>query len=446
MHIKKRVYSAVLVLLCTAFAVLYGTGPVKAPRKPESSSASGFLAGRAKDTIYLWYTDEDMTSFLNSAAVSFGEEHSIRVIPVLTAEGEYLEAINQASLHTAQMPDLYLIDNDSLEKAYLAGLASETGDAGTVCNAENFPGAALNAVSYQGKTIAYPLYFETSVLLYNETYLEQWSAQQADKTDEGLGEEVVEKLKQGVFDTLDDLLTVADTFDVPEGVEGIMEWDVSDIFYNYWFVGHYLVAGGAAGDDRDQIDIDNEETVLCLKTYQLMNQFFSMETDTINYESVIQDFIDGKIMFTVATTDVIARMEKAQEDGSFVYDYGVAMMPDVSEELKSASLSVTNCVVVNGYSDHKQLANAFAAYLTNDCAEDIYEKTGKLAAKSDTDQDNGAAQIFKLEYADSVSLPKMMETGNFWMQMEVLFTKVWNGENVEKLVTALAEQISTQIQ
>jgi maltose-binding protein MalE len=106
---------------------------------------------------------------------------------------------------------------------------------------------------------------------------------------------------------------------------------------------------------------------------------------------------------------------------------------------------VTGAVVVNGYSEHKELANRFAAYLVNDCAEELYARTGKLAARYNTDEDNGAAQIFKLEYADSVSLPKMIETGNFWLQLEVLFSKVWNGADVETQLQELADQIATQV-
>jgi maltose-binding protein MalE len=405
-------------------------------QKDASDTGGAFFNGTgSKETIYFWYTDESMTSFFNSAAVSFGEREGVRVIPVLTSEGEYLEAINQDSLSSEEhTPDVYLIDNDSLEKAYLAGLASETGDEGTVCNTENFPQAALRAVNYHGKNIAYPLYFKTVALVYNETYLEEWAAQQEDGI-EG----------EGIPQTVDDILNIADTFDVPEGVEGIMKWDVSDIFYNYWFVGRYMIVGGEAGDDGQNIDINNSETVQCLEVYQALNQFFSIESDTITYDSVIQDFIDGKVMFTVASPGIISRLEEAKEDGSFAYEYGIATMPDVSEELESSSLSVTGAIVVNGYSEHKELANRFAAYLVDDCAEELYARTGKLAARYNTDEDNGAAQIFKLEYADSVSLPKMIETGNFWLQLEVLFSKVWNGADVETQLQELADQIATQV-
>lgn len=456
MHLKKRIMSAAAVILGVA-AIAYGsTFAMNTGENAENSQWSG--VGGKKETIYFWYTDDAMTSYLNSAAVEFGQDRGVRVIPVQTSEGEYLEAISQESLHGNQVPDLYLLTNDSLEKAYLAGLASPTSDNGAVCNEENFPQTALLAVRYHDRNIAYPMYFDTSALIYNTSYMEQWQTQQeskqeaADKGEEVVdGGEVVESeetenvLSSASLATVDDILTVADTFDVPEGVEGIMRWDVSDIFYNYWFVGGYLKVGGEAGDDAGNIAINNEETVKCLEVYQALNQFFSMESDSISYDSVVQDFIDGKIMFTVATTDVIKRLEAAKTDGSFAYDYGITSVPDVSPELSGAALSVTGAVVVNGYSEHKELANEFASYLVTYYAEELYEKTGKIAAYNYSDMDNGAVQMFKQAYMESVSLPKMMETGNYWIQLEVLFSKVWNGSDAATLLEELDRQITSQI-
>lgn len=465
MYLRKRLIAVAAAALLLAAVVGGSTQKMRQVGETEGIGDVLFGGMGDKETIYFWYTDESLTSFFNSAAVEFGEREGVRVIPVLTSDSEYLEAVNRASLHTRQIPDVYLVGNDSLEKAYLAGLAQEVEDEAKVCSAFYFPDAALDAVSYHGRTVAYPLFFETSALVYNETYLETWAMQQAEKelaSAEGgetgdlsvdpetadLNPEQVEALAQeylaaGVPATVDDILNIADTFDAPEGVE-VMKWDVSAISYNYWIVGDYMIVGGDAGDDRTAIDINNEETIQCLEVYKALNQFFSMESDTVTYDSVIQDFIDGKIMFTVGTTDVVKRLEEAKADGSFAYEYGIATMPNVSGELNSRSLSLTEAVAVNGYSEHQKLANAFAAYLVTEGAEELYAKTGKIPANSNVDGGSSPARIFQLEYAGSISLPKMMETGNFWLQLEVLFAKVWNGGDVPTLVQELAEQIAAQ--
>ena len=80
------------------------------------------------------------------------------MIPVLTSDSEYLEAINQETLHSDQIPDIYLLSSDSLEKAYLAGLASKVPDTVGICNTDHFPQAALSAVTYDQKLIGYPVY------------------------------------------------------------------------------------------------------------------------------------------------------------------------------------------------------------------------------------------------------------------------------------------------
>lgn len=461
MHFKKRLIAVAAVAVFAA-AVLYGsTRDWNA--EPEAGRTLSWFD--RKDTIYFWYSDETMTNFVNSAAVAFGEREDVHVIPVLASGSEYLEELNRASVENQQLPDVYMISHDSLEKAYLAGLAEEIDDVQGVCDTALFPAAALSAVSYHGKTVAYPLSFETSALIYNDTYLQEWAAQIAQKellgdgTEDGVPEEnsdgiavdetqlaakTEEYYANAVPQTMDDILNIADTFDVPEGVEGVLKWDVSDIFYNYWFVGNYMIVGGDAGDDETQINIDNPETVACLEVYKALNQFFFIESETVSYESVLQDFIDGKTVFTIATTDAVQRLAQAKSVGELAFDYGVAMMPDVSAELQSRSMSVTNAVAVNGYSRHKELANKFAAYLVDECADSLYDRTGKVPANLYAAAEAGPLAIFKLEYAESIPLPKMMETGNFWLQLERLFAKVWNGEDVTAQVQELDAQIAAQ--
>lgn len=470
---------ATAAVIAMAAAAVYGSTQEMSQTQDTGERLQLF---RAKETIYCWYSDEALSGYINAAAVSFGEQNKVRVIPVLTSDSEYLEAVNQETLHSAQIPDIYLLSSDSLEKAYLAGLATKVPDTEGICDTDHFSQAALAAVTYDDKIIGYPVYFDTSALVYNEDYLRTWATQQAEKelsgssdNDEpvGEGEEIIEEdslpedqttdqvtadeaavnaLAEQYFakvlpSTVDDLLNIADTFDAPEGVEGVMKWDVNNIFYNYWIVGNYMIVGGDPGDDRNDININNPETIQCLEVYKALNQFFFIESDTVTYDSVIQDFIDGKTMFTIGTTDVVKRLEDAKADGSLTFNYGIARMPDVSAELQSRSLSVTGAAVINGYSEHKELADRFAAYLSEEYADGLYERSGKMPASihAAENADNGALTIFADEYADSVSLPKMLETGNFWMQLEVLFSKVWNGEDVTTLVQQLADNMSQQL-
>ena len=460
MHLTKR-FGAVAAVAVMAAAVLWGG--ILYTAEPESDNAPLQWFDR-KETIYFWYSDEAMTNYINSAAVAFGEKEDVRVIPVHISNSEYLEALNEASLSGKQVPDAYIVSHESLEKAYLAGLAAQIEDVSEVCDQEHFPEAALCAVTYEGKQVAYPLSFETSALVYNETYLALWAEQSARRelsganAEEGiegdpdavieegqLAQKKQEYMDKAIPGTVDDIRDIANTFDLPEGVEGVMKWDVSDIFYNYWIVGNYMIVGGDAGDDATRVNINNPETIQCLEVYKALNQFFFIESDTVSYESVIQDFMEGKTVFTIATTDVVGRLAQARAEGTLGFEYGICLMPEVSTELASRSMSVTKAVAINGYSTNKELANRFAAFLVNDCADTLYERTGKVSANRNAEADNGALQIFKQEYAGSIPLPKLMETGNFWLRLEKLFFSVWNGADTATLVQDLADQIGRQL-
>lgn len=472
---RKRLL-AVLLIVCVMAGMLYLGNENEYVGKEEEIST----LFRDKETIYFWYSDEALTDFIASAAVAFGEEKDVRVIPVLTSDSEYLEALNQASLHSTQIPDAFILSNDSLEKAYLSGLASRITDEAGICNEDHFPGTALSAVTYKDKLVAYPYYYKTSALLYNKTYLEAWTAEQLQKVAEGDGEEATddtgedaadnadasgeegdtgeieatedtltvtpEQLEAGIPANMDEMLAFADNYDAPENVEAVLRWDVSDIFYNYFFVGNYMVVGGECGDDEMAVDINNEAVKQCLEVYQNLNQFFYIESDSVSYDSVVQDFIDGKIVFTIATTDVLAKLKQAKEEGTFPYEYGIATLPGPGAELQAKSLSVTNCVVVNGYSEHRELANEFAAFLTNEYYDNLYERTGKVSANLAANAGNEDLQVFMEEYKHAGSLPKMIETSNFWIQLEILFSKVWEGEDAAGLLQELSDKITTQLQ
>ncbi len=500
MTLKKRLITILIIVLCAGGVYAAGYFGLTVRQSEETETEEDSLFGH-RETLYLWYTDEALSDYLNSAAVAYSEyQDEVRVVPVFTSGREYLETVNQASLHTDEVPDLYITSNDSLEKAYLSGLASEVKLPDGVLPMEQwFPETAVHAATYHEKQIAYPFYFETSCFLYNLTYLEDWAraqleaeqdmaeaeageqidagqeensgdtqsgesgedsegTEEAGADDGNLEEEgtleaadsledaVNDKVMQALPKTIDDILTFADEYDAPEQVEAVFKWDVSDIFYNYFFVGGAIDVGGVNGDQADLIRIYNEEAIKCMRVYQNLNQFFSIDTKEISYDGVLQDFMDGKIVYTVATSDALSKIETAKAEGNFAYEYGVSVLPDVSESLSSASLSVTQCVVVNGYSVKKEMANDFAVYLIQHASDALFARTGKLPVVSTKDTYEDAKRAaFLQEYKNSVPMPKMVETSNFWVELEIAFAKIWSGEDANQDLKALSEKIMSQV-
>ena len=179
--------------------------------------------------------------------------------------------------------------------------------------------------------------------------------------------------------------------------------------------------------------------------YQELNQFFSIDTSEIDYEAILDEFMAGKTVFTIATTDAVFKLEDAKSDGLMAYDYGIALVPDIDEGKPSRSLSMTSCVVVNGYSANKETANDFARFLTTRYSDILYARGGKVSAAKNVEYGYEALAMFAAEYEKSISMPKMIETSNFWVQLEVLFSEVWNGADANEKLKKLSEQIMEQV-
>ena len=199
MSYKKRVYAALLMICLVAGVFVIGKSGMQMKAQQEQAQQESFLR-RKKDTLRLWYTDESLTDYLNAAAVTYSEQNDIRVETVLVDDSEYVEAINEASLGRSDRPgpDLYLITNDCLEKAYLAGLATEITHRDMFRIDEYENRGAEAAVTYDRKVAAYPFYYEACALLYNKTYLEDYARLQLEaEADQVAGEAAQAEADEG---------------------------------------------------------------------------------------------------------------------------------------------------------------------------------------------------------------------------------------------------------
>ncbi|MCR4924131.1 MAG: sugar ABC transporter substrate-binding protein [Lachnospiraceae bacterium] len=396
---------------------------------------------------------------------------------------------------TVRAPDIYVTSHDNLLKAYYSGLAVPINDADVVVVPQNYPQTAIDAVTCNNKVVAYPFYYETNFLLYNKTYMANIAKQKVNDESlnsegetEGEGEDpgvekedaetielseeevseavealeaqdsdpmgnedgtsdpaVLEKLATMIPTTITDITNFANNYDAPDTVEAVFKWDITDVFYNYFFVGNYMSVGGEHGDDNTILNVYNQQAVDCLSVYRDMNKYFSIDTEEVTYDEILNDFIEGKLVFTVATTDAIARIEEAKANGEFEYEYGVAVLPDVTPNLKSRGMSVTNSVAINGYSDKADMAMNFGHYIAYTKADNLYKKSGKLPCRNYVSYENKDIMSIVAEYQKSVPLPKLVETSDYWVQLEIAFTKVWNGADPEEALKGLAEAIGSHI-
>lgn len=428
MNIKVRWISVfVVVVLAVALIAAAWSG---GSNVGESSEA---LFSR-KETIDLWYSDEDMTEFLNSVSVAYSDSQSeYRVEPTLVDDTEYIETIYQASVEGEEYPDVFIAGNDTLERLYLAGLASEVEGQEWFEDNTWFCETAIHAVTYEDKIIGYPFSFEAAAFLYNEDYVES------------MAENAGTSLEETIPETMIDVITLANSYDAPENVTAVLKWDVSDIFYNYCFLGNYMSIGGEDGDNEDEIRVYNEQLISCLQVYQQLNQFFSIDTSSDDYESVIEEFAKGEIVFTLATSDSVDKLSSYCEENETTLNYGVTAIPDLTDSLKSKTLSITNCMIINGYSDLQDVAEDFVQYVIFDSMDSFYDMTNKAPAREGITFSDSHMDGFYEAYVNSSPITKLRSASNFWMLLENTFSQVWDGEDPNEQLRLLCEQLLIQM-
>lgn len=429
MSYRSRLLSALFAVIL--LAALIGISIVGAGSK--AGGTESLFAG--KTTIKLWYNDEGLTDYLNDVSVSYNNAQSkVRVVPTLIRDNEYLVRIYEATLDENDYPDLYIIRNNELERCWKTGLAAKVEDPTHFMDNAFYPQSAINAVSFKGTPVAYPLSFETAAFLYNKKYLAT------------MAETAGKSLEETVPKTIVDIINLANVYEAPEEVQAVFKWDVSDIFYNYGFVGNYMNVGGPSGDDINQLDIYNTQVISCLQVYQQLNQFFSIDVQTDDYKDVIRDFAQGKIVFTIATSDAVQTIRDMTLNGECDIDYGVTRIPDSTQDLISKPMSVTDCVVVNGYSTRQEEANRFIQYMLYQHINEFYERTGRAPAQAGFQYSDEHMSGFYNAYVDSVPITKLRRAGNFWMLLENTFALVWDGadanDSMHRLTQTLMEQIS----
>ena len=394
--------------------------------------------------LTIWYTDAKLNTFMLEAAEEYQEMTGISINAQLISAVDYIEKISDATFMEGKSPDLFVAGSDLLQKALYAGIVDDHVSY-SEAEKDNIPQKAFDAATCDGKLIGYPFYFESCFLLYNQYYAEDWPR------------------------SVDQILEYADAFEATsttEKVQSIFKWDVSDIFYNYFFIGNYVGLGGVNGDDKAQLSLSEGNVIKSLEYYQSLNEFFAIDEETVHNEDVIQEFIDGKIVFTIAKTDAIARLDQAiaegkvpeykleatrDEEGNEIPPrevdcfYGVGDIPNLSEELITRGLSVTNSIVVNNYSANRAYANDFAHYVSYERAEQLYEQTGKVSVcKSVTAGDANWERIM-VQYAGSVEIPKIIEMSNYWILMEIAFANIWNGADIMTEIGNVVAQMNMQL-
>lgn len=371
--------------------------------------------------LNIWYNDLKYETYFSKLSKEYEKDTGIKVNAAYMSDIDYLENINKANKKIdetlGEAPDIYLIDSEELEAAYRYGLAAENDN--PIYNSDNYSETALNAITYKGKYVAYPLTFDTEFMIYNNEYF------------------------KSAPESFDSIVNYAKNFNSAENpdIKYIMYWNAEDIFHNYGFVGNYLNIGGVNGDDKSAVNINTDEVKKAFSYYTSLASVFRIGIDE-DYSRIPESFINGEIVCSIVTMNEFNNIKNAENPKGI--SYSACVLPALNEELSSKSLSCTETLVVNYMSDKEKMAKAFAEYATYKRVDMIYDNTGLLSARH-TNYMNEFYSIIQEQYDKSCSLPKLMMTSDYFMQTQSVLNKAWQGEDVSEYLDKMNDTYTTRL-
>lgn len=365
--------------------------------------------------LRLWYSDDTLTSYILKCAKEYEQaNNNVNISISLISESDYITTLTEKAF-SGESVDLYIVNNDYLEQLRLAGIADQN-YMSDIYSEYNYSVKALNACTYNGSLIAYPLFFDTTFMIYNKEYIDN-----------------------PMMSHFEELKLFADEYEVEAGskLNTLFTCNLNDIFFNYGFLGSYLPIGGPCGDDKTIAFDINDEVVAAVGAYSALIDYFFINMDEVDYYDCINSFESGASAMTIADTQMYERIISSCEN------VGVLPFLDFSEEIKTAPLSITTGVVVNPFSKNANVAASFAKYMTYTNADYIYEETGRIACRRLNYDDDNINQIYA-SYEKSVPKLKIMYNEEFYALLEVTMHLIAKHEDDVQSLSAVSNYIKTQ--
>ena len=294
---------------------------------------------------------------------------------------DYIGMIYDDTIKGEDYPDVYLLNGDGLEEAYLYGLAAlnETQKA-----YEGASQKALEASSYEEKLLGYPLSYDANVFVYQNGYFENRP------------------------ESLQAIIDYSNENEPGENVEYLLEWDVNDAFYDFPFIGNSVTFEKTApemmnvtyDEDLYQKDLEYFETIL---------GSFSLDINTVSMDSILEHFKDGKTLCAFVNTDSLQKLDDIS--------YSVMEIPALNEELPSVACASTDMLVVNDFSKNAPDAADFAEFVTVQLADVLHDMSGHYSvflSQNASDAEKTAYQA----YEDAILLPDSQDAKDFWVGLK----------------------------
>lgn len=365
-------------------------------------------------SLDFWYTDAKCKDYYEAAAADFHQLYGVEVNCVYQSQVEYLNHINQ-SIQQDEGPDLFANSNDEVQKMQMAGLIAKNALYEDEFWEKYFSTTAKRALTSNGVTYGYPIYMDTCLMAYNKALTTEPEN----------------------FASITDF---AVNFEDETNTKVIFRWDISDPFCNFIFLGPYADILGEYGEDKHAFTVNNAQVAMNMTYYQSLHDYFSLDLENSTYDQIYQEIQAGNLLYAIVKTDMISKCEGLEQE------YGFCQVPDLSVDLETQNLSVTQGVFVNPYTKNKEYANLFAAYLATEYSGQLYPLTGLVSVNTQREDIRAGEQVALAQYDDSAPMPKALMNGDFWLHTEMCFKNIWSGSDVSTELDLLQAEMQHHLQ
>lgn len=411
--VRNYVIRILIMAILAAVVILIANGV--RPSWSESSEQRADTEITKKNDLILWYYDEDITPYVQQLASDYFRKNGIRVGCRLVSVVSFFEEINRLNVEGGDAPDLFITDTTRLEQAYLGSVA-ETNAYPDIYNLRNYSVKALTSVMYDGKMVAYPLCFDMAFFVYNQSYRKE-----APESFEAIAKEAESFVKDP--DSEKDMTIL---------------YDVTDLLFEYPFIGDSLSLGGETGDEDSEVSCDEKKGIASLQAYLDFQNKVKIDRTTTTYDLAENSFVFGRSEMALLKCRSLAVLNREKTP------YQICAMPAVNSEIPSKALSSTLCVCVNPMSGHQNDAEELAKYMTYDHAEILYGLTGCLSARRLSYKEDGFEEVYDL-YDQTASFPKFLETEDLFRDVKQMFDRLAEGDEPKKVVESFKKALESQM-
>lgn len=402
MRNENRIFISILLVMALVLLLIFAV--LRYPAQQGSEEAVGLSEtegtealseellpeayAEAEKTLTLRYADPGMKNYLEQCALDYFRETGIAVETELGDEIGYLDGIYADSIgEDGTYPDVYLLGADSLEEAYLLGLAAENPYlAGETALSET----AVAASTLRGKAYGYPVCFDTPVFVYlTEAFTEEPTSIQA-------------------------MLDFVAENDLPIEVGNLMEWDIDDEFYDFAFVGDCFTF---SDEEKGRLTVTRDEALFKKKL-----EFLSALTESIT--------LDAK---TLSEGSVVSRLNH-QATASAIVDsddlvhlnvpYAVLPLLPLNDELSTRGCAYTEVLLVNAFSDQQDAAADFARFVMTEESAGVEELTPHFSVSPVPEADADTAAVYAA-YEAAEPMPHSMDSDDFWKSLRLEIMKLF---------------------